>query len=166
METLALLKAEMQKEYETTIKFLAIFPDGKNNYAPHEKSMKLMPLASHISDVFGWPEIILNTDVLDFAKDNFNPAPVANATDLQKKLDDNFTKGMAALNKISEKDLEPGWRLEHDGHLIASWTKYGAIRHGLNQITHHRAQLGVYYRLLNIALPATYGPSADDQTFS
>ncbi len=166
MESLQLLKDELRKEYETTKKFMAIFPDGNNEYAPHEKSMKLMPLASHIADTFWWPEVILNSEVLDFVKDNFNPTPAVNATELQKKLDDNFTKGMEALNKINEKDLEPGWRLEHGGHPIASWTKYGAIRHGLNQITHHRAQLGVYYRLLNITLPASYGPSADDQNFS
>ena len=45
----------------------------------------------------------------------------------------------------------------------ADWDKYGAIRHSLNQTTHHRAQLGVYYRLLNIPVPGTYGPSADEQ---
>ncbi len=166
METLALLKAEIKIEYETTKKFFTLFPEEKIEYAPHEKSMKLMPLASHISDIFGWPKIILNTEVLDFVKDNFSPAPVTNATQLQKKLQDNYDNALSALNKISEKDLEPGWRLENNGQLITSWTKYGAIRHALNQITHHRAQLGIYYRLLNIPLPGSYGPSADDQTFT
>lgn len=165
MNTLPLLKEEFQSEYNTTKKFLAHFPDGKNDYAPHEKSMKLMPLAEHIAHIFSWPEVIMDTEVLDFAKDSFEGAKRENAKELQDSLEEYYQTGMAALNKIEEKDLEGNWAIAHDGHTIASWTKYGAIRHGLNQITHHRAQLGVYYRLLGIEVPSSYGPSADEQSF-
>ena len=70
-----------------------------------------------------------------------------------------------ALETAKEEDLIPSWTIKNDGHKLASWSKYGAIRHSLNQITHHRAQLGVYYRLNDIPLPASYGPSADSQNF-
>ena len=66
METLQNLKDELTQEYETTKKFIENFPEGKNEYAPHEKSMKLMPLATHIVEILGWPETILKTEKLDF----------------------------------------------------------------------------------------------------
>ncbi len=165
MNTLPLLKAELEAEYNTTQKFFAIFPEGKNDYAPHEKSMKMMALASHIAAIFAWPEIILNTEVLDFAKSDFMPPEAENGTQLKTFLDENFKTGIEALDKITEENLTGTWGLANDGHEIASWSKYGAIRHGLDQVTHHRAQLGVYYRLLNIDVPGSYGPSADDQSF-
>ena len=62
MNTLSNLKEELKQEYETTAKFIKNFPEGKNEYAPHEKSMKMMPLATHIVEIVGWPEIILNTE--------------------------------------------------------------------------------------------------------
>ncbi|MCH5600915.1 DinB family protein [Niabella ginsengisoli] len=69
------------------------------------------------------------------------------------------------MEKATEADLEPFWSLKYNGNKLAEWTKYAAIRHSLNQITHHRAQLGVYYRLNDIKVPGSYGPSADDQNF-
>lgn len=82
--------------------------------------------------------------------------------DLQKQLEKNYEKSLNALKSASTTDLEPNWSIRMNGQIIMEWIKYGAIRHGLNQITHHRAQLGVYYRLLNIAVPGSYGPSADE----
>lgn len=166
MDSLPLLIEEMTKEYNTTKKFLAIFPAGENEYAPHEKSMKMMPLASHIAEIFAWPEIISTTEVMDFAKGDYKPAVTHNKQELLEKLEESYKIGMHALHKMEEKDLEPSWSIANDGHTLASWTRYGAIRHGLSQVCHHRAQLGVYYRLLDIPLPGSYGPSADDQNFS
>jgi uncharacterized damage-inducible protein DinB len=68
------------------------------------------------------------------------------------------------LENAKDEDLNPTWSIRMNGQKIMEWSEYGAIRHGLNQITHHRAQLGVYYRLLNIPVPGSYGPSADDKT--
>ncbi|HRD58663.1 MAG TPA: DinB family protein [Ferruginibacter sp.] len=165
MDTIQQLKDELTQEYQTTKKFISIFPDGKNDYAPHEKSMKLMPLATHIVEVFAWPETILNTEVLDFGKDEYKPTILNNRQELLGKLEADYETGMAAIAKIDEDKLNGTWALAHNGHQLAKWSKYGAIRHSLNQITHHRAQLGVYYRLLEIALPGSYGPSADDSNF-
>ena len=165
MKILPLLKTELEEEYMTTRKFFAKFPEDKNDYAPHEKSMKMMALASHIADVFGWPPVILTTEVLDFAKDPFSSKAPADRNELLLKLEEEYKKGMDALAAADEEKLEDPWSLANDGHVITTYTKYSAIRHGLNQVTHHRAQLGVYFRLLGIALPGSYGPSADDQSF-
>ncbi|HTN46411.1 MAG TPA: DinB family protein [Flavipsychrobacter sp.] len=165
MNTIKQLQDELAHEYHTTKKFFERFPEDQNNYAPHEKSMKMMPLATHISEIFGWPPFILSTDTLDFGKGDYKPTVLTNATELQDKLEADYKAGVEALNNIEEKDLEPTWSLSNNGQVLAEWTKYGAIRHGLSQIIHHRAQLGVYYRLLDIPLPGSYGPSADEQKF-
>lgn len=165
MDTLTQLKSELETEYQTTKKFIDLFPEEKNEYAPHEKSMKMMPLATHLVEVFEWPNTILATSELDFAKGAYQPAKLSTKEELLKKLDENFQAGKQALENAKEDDLNPSWTIKNDGHELASWSKYAAIRHGLNQITHHRAQLGVYYRLNDIPLPGSYGPSADNPNF-
>lgn len=165
MDTLSQLRSELESEYQTTKKFIDRFPEGKNEYAPHEKSMKLMPLATHVVEIFGWPQTILTTSELDFAKGAYQPTVLSTKEELLKKLDENYESGLQALQNAQENDLNPSWTIKNDGQELASWSKYGAIRHGLNQITHHRAQMGVYYRLNDIPLPGSYGPSADQQSF-
>lgn len=160
MDTLKNLKEELTEEYNTTKKFLNYFPNDKNGYAPHEKSMKLMDLTTHIVDIFGWPSVIFNSDFLDFAG-GYTPAKMGNKGDLLAQLDKQYQDGITALETAKEDDLKPNWSIQMNGQKIMEWSKYGAIRHGLNQITHHRAQLGVYYRLLDIPVPGSYGPSAD-----
>ncbi|SHH09946.1 DinB family protein [Chryseobacterium oranimense] len=165
MDTLAQLKSELEGEFQTTKKFIELFPEGKNDYAPHEKSMKMMPLATHLVEVFEWPNTILKTSELNFGKGDYKPTVLSTKDDLIKKLEDDYQSAKTALDNSTEADLNPSWTIKNDGHELASWSKYGAIRHALNQITHHRAQLGVYYRLNNIPLPGSYGPSADHQGF-
>ncbi|MGE8534746.1 MAG: DinB family protein [Chryseobacterium sp.] len=165
MDTLFQLKSELEGEFQTTKKFIELFPEGKNDFAPHEKSMKMMPLATHLVEVFEWPNTILKTSELDFGKGDYKPTILSTKDDLMKKLEEDYQAGKAALENSTEDDLTPSWTIKNDGHELASWSKYGAIRHALNQITHHRAQLGVYYRLNNIPLPGSYGPSADQQSF-
>lgn len=165
MDTLSQFRDEFETEYQTTKKFFEAYPEGKNDYAPHEKSMKLMPLATHISEIFGWPDTILKTSELDFATGGFQPKHLSTKEDLLNTLDENFKSAQYALENTKEQDLNDTWALKNNGEEVAKWTKYGSIRHALNQITHHRAQLGVYYRLNNIPLPGSYGPSADHQSF-
>lgn len=165
MDTISQLKSELEGEFQTTKKFIELFPEGKNDYAPHEKSMKMMPLATHLVEVFEWPNTILKTSELDFAKGDYKPTILSTRDELMKKLEDDYQSAKTALENSTENDLNPSWTIKNDGHELASWSKYGAIRHALNQITHHRAQLGVYYRLNNIPLPESYGPSADQQSF-
>ena len=165
METLPNLKTEFQQEYETTKKFIENFPVGKNDYAPHEKSMKMMPLATHIVEIVGWPEIILNTEKLDFAAGDYQPLKFTTGEELNQKLEEFYNKSHAALNQLSEDALNGKWAMYMGDQLLADYTKYSAIRHALNQLTHHRAQLGVYYRLNEIPVPGSYGPSADEQNF-
>lgn len=165
MNTLPLLKQELKQEYETTKKFIENFPEGKNDYTPHEKSMKLMPLASHVVEILGWPESILKTDKIDFAAGDYQPTNFTTKAELQQKFEDDYAKSKGALEEITEEDLNGRWTMNMGDQLLADYSKYEAIRHSLNQHTHHRAQLGIYYRLNDIPVPGSYGPSADDQNF-
>jgi uncharacterized damage-inducible protein DinB len=165
METLPYLRKELQQEYDTTKKFLSLFPDGKNEYAPHEKSMKLMPLATHIVEIFGWPHFMLTTGKLDFESGEYQPAVLTDRAGLEQKFEEEYAKSKETLNTVTEEDLNGRWTMNMGDHLIADYNKYEAIRVALNQITHHRAQLGLYYRLMNIPLPGSYGPTADDESF-
>ena len=165
MDTLKQLRDELSQEYKITRKFIDNFPEGKNDYAPHEKSMKLMPLATHVVEIFGWPDMIFKTDVLDFSVGDYKPTVLNSREDLLKVLDDSYNKGIAAIDEATEDMLDNKWALANAGHKLAEWSKYGSVRHALNQVTHHRAQLGVYYRMLGIDVPSSYGPSADDQNF-
>lgn len=164
MDTLQQLKNELTEEYKTTQKFLEVYPEQLNDYTPHPKSMKMMPLAQHVVEVFGWPSLMLTTEILDFAD---GPPHTAFTTrqELKDALAKNYNGSIASLEKAKESDLEPKWALAYKGQKLAEWTKYAAIRHALNQATHHRAQLGVYYRLNDVKVPGSYGPSADEKGF-
>lgn len=165
MDTLQQLKSELTQEYDTTRKFLEEYPEDKNDYKPHPKSMDLSHLTSHIIEIFGWPGFMFNTSELDLAKGDHKPTIITTKTQALEELQKNYEQSIKALEAATEADLEPKWRLAMNGQTLAEWTKYEAIRHALSQITHHRAQLGVYYRLNDISLPGSYGPSADVQNF-
>ncbi|RYD52309.1 MAG: damage-inducible protein DinB [Sphingobacteriales bacterium] len=159
--TLQQLRTEFDSEYRTTHRFFERFPEDQNDYAPHTKSMKLMRLASHIAELFAWPDLILNTDGLDFATGAYQPAHLHSREELVQFLEQSYATGKAALDQAVS--VEGRWVLSNGDYKIADWSRYESMRHVLSQIIHHRAQLGVYYRLNDIAVPGSYGPSADDQ---
>jgi len=165
MDIIKLLLKELADEFNTTKKFLAIVPVEKFDWAPHEKSMKMKSLAVHIADLPSWVSMALTTEGLDFETAPYVEQPVENADDLVKILEKNYALGKAELEKATEQDLNGRWVLSMGKQILADYSKYETIRHSLSQTTHHRAQLGVYLRLLDIPIPGSYGPSADDQNF-
>ncbi|WP_354360851.1 DinB family protein [Pedobacter sp. UYP30] len=165
MDIIKLLLKELEAEFKTTKKFMAIVPVDKFDWAPHQKSMKMKALATHIAELPSWVSIALTTDGLDFATTPYQPVHVNNADDLVKLLQKSYEDGKEALEKATDKDLEGKWILRNDEKILADYTKYETIRHSFSQTAHHRAQLGIYLRLLDIPIPVSYGPSADNQNF-
>lgn len=165
MDIIKLLQNELKQEAVTTRKFLALVPFDKPDYAPHEKSMKMLPLATHIADLSSWPKLAVETDELDFATAPYNPPKAENNEQLIALFDKGIEESLASLAEVEEAFLERPWLLRTGEQIHAEMTKYGLIRVSLNQITHHRAQLGVYLRLLDIPIPGSYGPSADEMNF-
>ena len=165
MDTLKQLRNELTQEYKTTKKFFEIYPEDKGDYKPHEKSMAMNHLVTHIAEIFGWAGFMFNSSELDISDGSMHPKLLTSRRELLQTFEENYKKSIKALESAKEEDLLPDWILKSGDQELARWTKYGAIRHSLDQITHHRAQLGVYYRLNDIELPGSYGPTADVQGF-
>ncbi len=153
----------MEKEAVTTRKMLERIPTDKFSWKPHPKSMDIKNLATHLADLAGWPDLILRTSQLDFENMGDYVYPDLNSTEevlayFEKQLE----ASRKALAKASEADLEPNWTLRSGESIYDVSPKREVIRMAFCQTVHHRAQLGVFLRLLNIPIPGSYGPSADE----
>lgn len=165
MKMTEVLLKEMQQESNTTRKMLAIVPSDKYDWKPHEKSMSLRQLATHVAELPGWVSMALTTDGIDFANNPYEYPKFTNTVDLMAFFEKNLKEGTEHLAKASDKDLIPTWTMRSGDQIYDVSPKGDVIRVSISQTIHHRAQLGVYLRLLNIAIPGSYGPSADDLSF-
>lgn len=156
-----------QLEYEAiaTRKMLSLVPADKFDWKPHQKSMAMKTLAVHVAELPGWITMVLNTDELDFAKNEYKQEPIQNTAELVAYFEKCLADGKASLKKGSEAVLEKPWTLRNGEQIYDVSPKRNVIRMAISQIIHHRAQLGVYLRLLNIPIPGSYGPSADEASF-
>lgn len=151
---------ELEMESVGTRKMLALVPADKGDFKPHEKSMTLKNLATHIADIPTWVNIVIETDELDFAP--YQPKEANGGEALVQLYNENVEKAIQILNTSSDDILEKTWVLRNGEMKLMELSKLETIRHSFCQIVHHRAQLGVYLRLLNIPIPGVYGPSADE----
>ena len=157
------LKHDLTNEYNITKKFLAEYPADKNEWQPHQKSMNTQNLTNHIVDLFGWPAAVFGSDFLDFAKMPKEDVKPANEQEFEAKLDKLYHQSMEALNHANADDLDKKWQMRHGDMVINEMSKFQAFNLNTRHIGHHRAQLGVYYRLNDIPVPGTIGPSADEK---
>ncbi|PKK38568.1 damage-inducible protein DinB [Siphonobacter sp. SORGH_AS_0500] len=162
MELIPLFLKEMEQEALTTRKFMALIPDDKLDWAPHQKSMKMSNLATHIAELPTWVTMALTTDELDFAKIPYEEKKIQNNADLMAFFEESLANGRTQLIPENESLLNKPWTLRNGEIVYNVDPKHEVIRMAFSQITHHRAQLGVYLRLLNIPIPGSYGPSADE----
>ena len=162
MNIITELQKELTEEYETTKKFLNYYPDNKGDWKPHAKSGSMHWLTSHIVDIFNWPHYIMETEYLDMGGDGYPTPKAKTKEEFGRSIDANYHRSLGTLKRIKPDDLDGSWDIRQGDQVFMKWSKYGAIRHSLNQITHHRAQLGIYYRLNDLFVPGSYGPSADE----
>lgn len=162
MATITELLREMEFEAQTTRKMLAQIPDDKLDYRPHRKSMDIRALASHIADIPGWIKLIIESDELDFAAEPYVAPPVSGSKDLLELFEKSYQKGYNALKNADESQFSKPWTMRSGKEIFSTLPKSENIRMSFCQIVHHRAQLGVYLRLLNVPIPGSYGPSADE----
>ncbi len=153
---------ELEHESIGTRKMLALVPADKADWKPHEKSMKLKDLAIHIADLPTWITLALTTDELDFIKSPYNPKDCNGGEELVACFNKNVEEAKQYLQKAKDSILEETWTLKNGDIVYMQLSKLETMRHSYCQIVHHRAQLGVYLRLLNIPIPGVYGPSADE----
>ncbi|HEX3820985.1 MAG TPA: DinB family protein [Candidatus Sulfotelmatobacter sp.] len=159
-----LLLTEFDAEMKTTRTILERVPFDKTGFTPHTRSMPLEKLAPHVAELPNFGLTILTTPELDFGTAPSRPRPPFEKDGLLKSFDEGATKTRAALQSISDGAWTQPWKLSFQGKTIFNGNKFLAYRQMfLNHLVHHRAQLGVYLRLNDAPLPATYGPSADDR---
>lgn len=157
-----MLQNEMQQEAVTTRKMLERIPNDKLDWQPHPRSMTIRQLATHIAELPTWTPMTLTTSELDFEQMEYNPTPVSGTADIVALHDKSLAKGLAALSTATEDQLKPLWTLRSGEKIFSQEPKHETIRMSFCQVVHHRAQLGVYLRLLDVPIPGSYGPSADE----
>jgi uncharacterized damage-inducible protein DinB len=158
-----LLLIEFDEEMKKTRCVLERVPVDKKDFAPHPKSMPLGKLAPHVAELAGFGVTVLTTPELDFATAGIARMPFESAEQLVKAFDEGAAKVRAALKNTPDEAWTQPWKLSFGGKPIFSGSRFLAYRQMfLNHLVHHRAQLGVYLRLNEKRVPATYGPSADD----
>ena len=165
MQIIPLLLKEMYNEAAITRKMLSRIPDDKYDWKPHEKSMSIRQLAGHVAEIPAWITMILNTSELDFAKGDYKPVIVNKTQEVLEALGQMVASGKNSLENAKEEDLLPKWTVRNGEQVLAAYSKYEAVRFTFAQLIHHRAQLGVFLRLLNVPIPGSYGPSADEMSF-
>ena len=154
------LIAEFDREMPPTRKLLERVPGDKGEWKPHPKSFALGHLAQLVSDMPGWLTRIargVDIDLASGAKYGFHPTPV-----LLDNFDRNVRDGRAALAEFRDSDYDAPWSLKMGEKVLLTDPRGMVIRQTINHFSHHRGQLTVYLRLLDVPVPSIYGPTADE----
>lgn len=161
MEIQKLLIPELEHEVALTEKFLRRIPKDKLDWRPHPKSMSIKQLGSHLAELPSWVVGTMSQD--EMIMDEYKP-PINDNVDEMIKTLKSAAKEAADSLKVANSEYDRKWKMIQGGQTVMEMPKYQVLRGMvLNQFPHHRAQLGVCLRLLNESVPATYGPSADEQ---
>jgi uncharacterized damage-inducible protein DinB len=162
-----LLLSELELEASFTRKYLERVPMSTLGFKPHSKSMTLGELSTFLAVIPTWGQFALTTDSLDVAPGG-EPLPqqevVRSHPELLNMFDTNLLALRAALGKASDPHLQKPWSLVANGNALFTQPRYLIFRTlFLNHMVHHRAQLGLYFRLLGVRVPAVYNDSGDEQ---
>ena len=159
---------ELESEAAKSRRVLEEVPDGKRDWKPHEKSMPFGYLSDLVANIFSWIGFAITMDELDIApKDGpkYKPAPLNTGAEFVAALDKAVAQAREALEKTTDAHLETPWRLLTGGNLAMEQPRLHVIRDAFLHSAHHRGQMSVYMRLLDIPVPSIYGPSADSKGF-
>lgn len=157
------LIAELQQEAAATRKMLERVPEKSNSWKPHEKSMTLGRLSQHLAEIPMWVPVTVDQDELDFAKENYEPKESTTNELLLKTFDDNLAGAIECLKNASDEKLMGNWTMKNGEKVYFTMPKIAVLRgFVMSHLIHHRGQLSVYMRMLDIPLPSVYGPTADE----
>jgi uncharacterized damage-inducible protein DinB len=162
----ALLFADLDRELAVTRTLLAALPADHFPWKPHEKSMSLMTLALHVATLPGWLRDALKADTLDFADAPRPPASVASTAELLTLFDDHVAALRQTLAAFDMAHWQKDWTMKNGAEIFTTQPRPKVARIWcLNHLIHHRAQLALYLRLLNLPVPTVYFNTADDPTW-
>jgi uncharacterized damage-inducible protein DinB len=153
---------ELTVEAAVIRKYLENVPFGKLEYRPTEKSETLGRLAIHVAEIIAWWTSVVETNKLDFI--DFEPKDIKSKEELLSYFDSLLVAAKNSLANANDEEFKNEWSMTYGDDILFTLPKKQVARlFCMNHLVHHRSQLGVYLRLLNIPVPATYGPSADDE---
>lgn len=159
------LLPEFDHEMGTTRRLLDRAPEAQFGWKPHEKSMTLGGLTSHLANIPTWCSAILAAPVLDLASipEDARPKPANNRADLLAIFDKNVATAREKLANATDAEMMAPWTLRQGEQEMFTLPRVAALRSFImNHSIHHRGQLSVYLRLNNVPLPSIYGPTADE----
>lgn len=167
MKLTELLAAELERESALSRRVLERVPEGKNDWKPHPKSMRLGYLAVLVASMPGWIDLMINQEELNFDSPGRNrPEEVSSNAVLLSVQDTNLAKARLALSSTNDEHLMTPWRIRAGGRVVQEQARHLFLRDAVfSHMAHHRGQLTVYLRLNDAAVPAIYGPSADEGGF-
>ncbi len=152
-----MLLPEYDKEMASTRTTLERIPEDKLTWKPHEKSMPLGRLAGHLAELAGWAVVTIDQDSLDFMPPGgqpFQPTVATSRKQVLKIFDKNREQGHRSIAAASDEHLMKNWTLLRGGQTIMTMPRIAVLRSFcMNHVIHHRAQMGVYLRLNDIAVP-------------
>jgi DinB family protein len=169
MKMTEFLLAQLADEAPRTRRALERVPEGRGDWAPHDRSMPFGRLAGLVARMPSWIPMIVNQDSLDLnppGGSTYNPAPLGTSADLVKAHDEGVSEARRALERTSEDHLKRPWKLMVAGKVVSEQPRETVLRDTFMHLAHHRGQLTVYLRLAGAPVPAIYGPSADDVSFA
>ena len=152
--------SEFDTEMASTRRLLERVPEEKGEWKPHEKSFPLGHLAQLVARMPGWFPLILDSSTLDLSTGggySFEPTGV-----LLEEFDAGVEKAREALGRVTGEALDAPWSLTMGDQVLSTQPKGEVARESLRHLSHHRGQLTVYLRLLDIPIPCIYGPTADE----
>lgn len=154
---------EFQHESANTRIMLERVPEDKFDWQPHEKSMTLGRLATHLAENPEWSSTLLDQDELDMAESDYESKTADSVAELLELFDTNVTAFIDSVGGRSDEEMLAEWTLRVGKNVVTALPKVAALRAFiLSHSVHHRGQLSVYLRLLDVPLPSLYGPTADD----
>lgn len=160
-----MLLPEFDEEMANTRKMIERVPEGQFEYQPHPKSMTLGRLASHVVELVGWGGNTLETEVFEIEPGR-PPLAVKTRQELLDDFDRNVKATRALIEKASDEDLQKIWTLKFGDKTVFALPRVAVLRGAvMNHLIHHRAQLSVYLRMVDVEIPGMYGPSADEMKF-
>jgi len=168
MKLSQLFLEQLENEAESTRRVLERVPEGRNDWKPHGKSTSLGYLAALVAKMPAWIAMMVDRDEYELTSQDakFQPVEAKSDRELLLAFDEAVAIGRQALQKPSDDHLAKNWKFLVHGQIAAESPRYVALRDSMfSHWAHHRGQLTVYLRLNDAAVPAIYGPSADERGF-
>ena len=155
---------EFKYEAESTRKRLERVPFDKADWKPHEKSYTLGRLATHVAEIPHWMTVTLTSDELDFAKGEYKTFTPSSKEELMGIFEKSYAEALKNLENAGDETLLGPWTLKNGEYVIFTMPRIATLRSFvMNHFIHHRGQLSIYLRLLDVPVPGMYGPSADEK---